>query len=136
LNTSNEREPEPDLMETRKNRPARWHAEGKSTNGQKMSLTKPTKRDTLLTSPINNGDNMSKMIQLELPFPDTMTTIKAVDIIDGFVAGSAQDIIHAYQFLIDNGVVWSLQGRYGRQAQHLIEVGLCTKPSNNQPYSC
>ena len=79
---------------------------------------------------------MSKMIQLELPFPEEMTTIKAVDIIDGFIAGSAQDIIHAYQHLIDTGIVWSLQGRYGRQAKHLIEVGLCTKPSDNQPYSC
>ena len=80
---------------------------------------------------------MSKMIQLELPFPDTMTTIKAIDTIDGFVAGSAQDIIHAYQFLIDNGQVWSLQGRYGRQARHLIDIGLCTAPqTNNQTYSC
>ena len=80
---------------------------------------------------------MSKMIQLELPFPDTMTTIRAVDSIDGFVAGSAQDLIHAYQFLIDNGSVWSMQGRYGRQAKHLIEVGLCTAPqTNTQSYSC
>ena len=80
---------------------------------------------------------MSKMIQLELPFPDTMTTIRAVDIIDGFEQGTAQDLIHAYQFLIDNGQVWSLQGRYGRQAKRLIEVGLCTAPTtNNQPYSC
>lgn len=80
----------------------------------------------------------SKMIQLKLPFPDTMTTANAIDIIDGFVAGSAQDIISAYQYLIDTGVVWGLQGRYGRQARHLIEVGLCTsKPqANNQPYSC
>jgi len=80
---------------------------------------------------------MSKMIQLELPFPSEMTTLRAVDIIDGFIAGSAQDLIHAYQFLIDNGSVWSMQGRYGRQAKHLIDVGLCTKPqTNNQPYSC
>ena len=80
---------------------------------------------------------MSKMIQLELPFPDTMTTIRAVDIIDGFEQGTAQDLIHAYQFLIDNGSVWSMQGRYGRQAKHLIEVGLCTAPqTNTQPYSC
>jgi len=80
---------------------------------------------------------MSKMIQLELPFPSEMTTLRAVDIIDGFIAGSAQDLIHAYQFLIDNGSVWSMQGRYGRQAKHLIEVGLCTAPqTNTQPYSC
>ena len=79
---------------------------------------------------------MSKMIQLKLPFPEEMTTMRAIDLIDGFEVGTVQDLIHAYQFLIDNGQVWSLQGRYGRQAQHLIEVGLCTKPSNNQPYSC
>jgi len=80
---------------------------------------------------------MSKMIQLELPFPSEMTTLRAVDIIDGFVAGSAQDLIHAYQFLINNGSVWSMQGRYGRTAKELIELGLCTtQQTNNQPYSC
>lgn len=79
---------------------------------------------------------MSKMIQLELPFEEEMTTIDAIDIIDGFVAGSAQDLIHAYQHLINTGIVWSLQGRYARQAQRLIEVGLCTKPTHNQAYSC
>ena len=80
---------------------------------------------------------MSKMIQLALPFPDTMTTIRAVDIIDGFEQGTAQDLIHAYQFLIDTNQVWSLQGRYGRMAKELIMLGLCTAPqTNNQPYSC
>ena len=79
----------------------------------------------------------NKMIQLPLPFEKEMTTMRAVDLIDGFEEGTAQDLIHAYQFLIDNGQVWSLQGRYGRQAKYLIEVGLCTKPTtNNQPYSC
>jgi len=77
------------------------------------------------------------MIQLELPFEKEMTTMRAVDLIDGFEEGTTQDLIHAYQFLIDTGLVWSLQGRYGRQAKHLIEVGLCTAPTtNNQTYSC
>ena len=79
---------------------------------------------------------MSKMIQLELPFEEEMTTMRAINLIDGFEEGTAQDTIAAYQYLIDTGVVWGLQGRYGRMASHLIEVGLCTKPSNNQPYSC
>ena len=80
---------------------------------------------------------MSKMIQLELPFPDRMTTLRAIDIIDGFEYGDAQETIAAYQFLIDNGSVWSMQGRYGRLAKHLIEVGICTAPkTNTQSYSC
>lgn len=81
---------------------------------------------------------MSKMIQLELPFPDTMTTTRAIDIIDGFEYGDAQETIAAYQYLIDTGIVWNLQGRYGRMAMHLIEVGICSsKPqTNNQSYSC
>lgn len=32
-----------------------------------------------------------------------------------------------FQGLIDDGLVWSLQGCYGRQAQALINVGLCTE---------
>ena len=80
---------------------------------------------------------MSKMIQLELPFPEQMTTMRAIDIIDGFEYGDAQQTIAAYQHLSDTGFVWTLQGRYGRTAKHLIEVGICAAPqTNNQPYSC
>ena len=75
-----------------------------------------------------------KMIQLELPFPNKMTAIRATNLIDGFEEGSEQDLINAYQFLIDTGLVWSLQGRYGRTALRLIDQGLC-EPSS-LPYSC
>ena len=34
-----------------------------------------------------------------------------------------------FQGLINSGVVWQLQGCYGRQAERLIEVGYCTPPS-------
>lgn len=35
--------------------------------------------------------------------------------------------IEAWQRLIDTGVVWQLQGSFGRQAAALIEAGICTR---------
>ena len=74
-----------------------------------------------------------KMIQLELPFEKEMTTQLAIDIADGFEICSDEEYIQAFQHLIDTGLVWNLQGRYGRTALQLIDKGFC-KP-NSLPYS-
>ena len=102
-----------------------------------MSLTNPTNQ-LYYKHPQNNGDKMSdKMIQLKLPFPEEMTTMRAIDIADGFEECTDEEFIQAYQHLINTGIVWGLQGRFGRQAQRLIEGGLCTtSQTNNQTYSC
>ena len=44
-----------------------------------------------------------------------------------FEGGELDDveIIKGFQHLIDTGLVWSLQGSYGRMAKHLIEEGYC-----------
>ena len=34
----------------------------------------------------------------------------------------------AWQTLIDNGLAWSLQGWFGREAMHYIECGYCSHP--------
>ena len=51
----------------------------------------------------------------------------AVGIAEGFVdADSEEQVIEAWQHLIDTGLAWQLQGAFGRQAMALIEAGICT----------
>lgn len=35
------------------------------------------------------------------------------------------ETIELFQHLIDSGLVWNLQGSYGRMARELIEKGVC-----------
>ena len=60
-----------------------------------------------------------------------MSIFEACDLIEGFVEPDSeetaeQEIIAAWQFLIDTGTVWNLQGFYGRGAANLIDAGICT----------
>jgi hypothetical protein len=40
-----------------------------------------------------------------------------------------EDLVNGFQLLIDSGIVWHLQGHYGRVAHEFISTGLCTAPS-------
>ena len=60
-----------------------------------------------------------------------MTTFQAIEIIEipSDSSDNFDDIdnkIEAYQFLIDNGMVWKLQGIFGRTAVRLIDDGSCS----------
>jgi hypothetical protein len=58
-----------------------------------------------------------------------MDTLNAIMIIEGQQSETYEDqIIDAWQHLIDSAVVWRLQGSYGRYAQALIENGICSAP--------
>ena len=54
----------------------------------------------------------------------------AVSIAEGFEeAESEQQVIEAWQHLVDTGLAWSLQGRFGRTAADLIEQGVISPAS-------
>ena len=43
-------------------------------------------------------------------------------------------IIDLFQFLVDTGMAWSLQGSYGRMAAALIDAGYVTPRVNEEGY--
>jgi len=57
-----------------------------------------------------------------------MDTLTAIGIVEGIIDAETEDqIIEAWQTLIDTGICWRLQGWFGRNAQRMIEAGICTQ---------
>jgi hypothetical protein len=57
----------------------------------------------------------------------TWTSYTACAAVEGF-DGEPHDeveLVEAWQFLIDTGLAWTLQGWFGRAASDLIDAGLC-----------
>ena len=54
-----------------------------------------------------------------------MDDFTAVMIAEGVEDATEEERIEAWQHLIDTGVVWALQGFFGRMARTLIEQGVC-----------
>ena len=62
-----------------------------------------------------------------------MNQFNAVGIAEGFVeASSEEEVIEAWQYLVDTGLAWQLQGWFGRTANELIENGIINKGELNE----
>jgi len=57
-----------------------------------------------------------------------MTLINAVLIAEGEIETDQETQIDAWQYLVDTGIVWTLQGSFGRTAQELIDQEVITAP--------
>jgi len=56
-----------------------------------------------------------------------MDSFTATGIAEGFIeAESEEQVIEAWQTLVDTGLAWQLQGWFGRTAQQLINQGVIT----------
>lgn len=72
-------------------------------------------------------------IEREITGLPKMTIAEAVAIAEGraecvgYDPDDEETRIEAWQVLIDTGVVWQLQGSFGRMAASMINEGVCTR---------
>ena len=72
-----------------------------------------------------NNENSTTKTQVSL-FPRITSVLQAITCIEDTPEDDECMYIQAWQFLIDTGVVWQLQGWFGRTAVTLITNGTCT----------
>jgi len=53
-----------------------------------------------------------------------MDNYTAVGIAEGFIEGTVQEQIEAWQYLHTSGLAYQLQGSFGRTAQSLLSQGI------------
>lgn len=53
-----------------------------------------------------------------------MDDYRAVGLAEGFIDGSDDEQIEAWQYLVDTGLAWRLQGWFGRTAKAMLDAGI------------
>ena len=52
-----------------------------------------------------------------------MNPMEAIAVAEGCVEVEEEEFVEAWQYLLDTGLVWQLQGWFGRTAVAMIEAG-------------
>ena len=61
-----------------------------------------------------------------------MDSYRAVGIAEGFIeTDDDNEIYSAWQYLVDSGLAWQLQGWFGRTAERLIGQGVISAPAQS-----
>lgn len=61
-----------------------------------------------------------------------LTPYEATGLAEGFIEGTREEQLEAWQYLVDTGLAWKLQGWFGRAATALIEAGEITPPKEGR----
>ena len=93
-----------------------------SSGPEAARITEIEKNNTYRTLTGNNIPGFQEEATVGLSNHD------AIGLAEGFVQGSDEERIRAWQHLIDTGLAWQLQGSFGRTAMNLIESGICSPP--------
>ena len=59
-----------------------------------------------------------------------MDSLKAIEICEGLQDASEEETLDAWQYLVDTGLAWQLQGSFGRHAEYLIKTGFINPASH------
>ena len=57
-----------------------------------------------------------------------MSRFRAIGLAEGYFEGTEDEVIEAWQVLVDSGLAWELQGWFGRQAVRLLQAGTISAP--------
>jgi hypothetical protein len=57
-----------------------------------------------------------------------LSSYDAVGLAEGFVEGTEEEVVEAWQYLVNTGLAWQLQGWFGRTASDLIDAGIINQP--------
>ena len=109
------------------------HAEGMKAL-RKATANGATGKEAAVSAEEEKSRTYKKLTGTDLPGFPTEATMEplsnhdAIGLAEGFVDGTEDERIRAWQHLIDTGLAWQLQGFFGRTAVSLIQSGICSPP--------